>query len=218
MSVKYVLLGLLLERPGYPYQLADRMQKRLGPSWQLDSGQFYRAVKGLERDELIERIRNESIRSRRRHVFAITERGVEEFDRWFEQTPDAMRSSARQLLVKITFAGPGRLPQAMTKVEDYRCNCAKLLDEITAMRDALPGTEQEPPRAEDALHRLSLSTDIFQREGEIRWARHAHETLSRLSEQQAHWPSQQRGLSKDADPERRVGELASPGEVARTGS
>jgi DNA-binding PadR family transcriptional regulator len=217
MSVKYVLLGLLLDRPGYPYQLADRMQHRLGPGWQLDSGQLYQAVKGLERDELIERIRNESIRHRERHVFAITKRGVEEFDRWFEQTPDAMRSSGRELRVKITFAGPDRLPQAMTKVEDYRCNCAKLLDEITAMRDALPGPEQEPLRADHVLLSLNLSADIFQLEGEIRWARHAYETLSRLSEQQAHWPSQ-RGLSKDADPERRVGELASPGEVARTGS
>jgi DNA-binding PadR family transcriptional regulator len=178
-----VLLGLLLERPGYPYQLADRMQKRLGPRWQVDSGQLYRAVKGLERDGLIERIRNESSRRRERHIFAITKRGVEEFDLWFEQTPDAVRSSARQLLVKITFAGPGRLPQAMTKVENYRCNCAKLLDEITAMRDALPGTEQEPPRAEDTLHRLSLSADVFALEADLRWAQDAQQLLTRLAEQ-----------------------------------
>jgi DNA-binding PadR family transcriptional regulator len=182
-SPRHVLLGLLLDRPGYPYQLADRMQKRLGPSWRVDSGQFYRAVKGLERDGLIERIRSESIRSRRRHIFAITERGVEEFDHWFEETPDAVSSSARQLLVKITFAGPGRLPQAMTKVEDYRCNCAKLLDEITAMRDALPGTEQEPPRDEDALHRLSLSADVFALEAELRWVQDAQQLLTRFAEQ-----------------------------------
>ena len=35
MSSKHALLGLLLDRPAYPYQLADRMQQRLGPSWKV---------------------------------------------------------------------------------------------------------------------------------------------------------------------------------------
>jgi DNA-binding PadR family transcriptional regulator len=199
MSARHVLLGLLLDRPAYPYQMADRLEQRLGPSWQVDSGQLYKTVKGLERGGLIERVDDAAENPRtdnraERHVFSITQRGIEEFERWFEETRDPVRLPRRPLLAKITFAGPDRLARAMSKVEDYERECAERLSATTGMRDALPSTEDELLRADHLLLRLNLSSDIYALEGELRWAKEAGELLTWLSEEdRAVWPNKSGG-------------------------
>jgi DNA-binding PadR family transcriptional regulator len=188
MSARHALLGLLLDRPGYPYQLADRLQRRLGPAWEVNSGQLYQTVKALERDGLIERVRGAAGDHEDRHVFAITDEGVQEFERWFDKAPDTVRLPRRPLLVKITFAGPRRLQDALTKVDTYERECARRLAETARLREELPADEPLL-RADHLLLRLNLSTDIFQLEGELRWARQAREMLTWLADSEALWPS-----------------------------
>lgn len=190
MSAKHALLGLLLDRPAYPYQMADRMQQRLGPAWQVNSGSLYNTVKAMEEDGLIERIESVSTARGDRHVYSITDGGTREFERWFEQTPDTVRLPRRPLLLKITFAGADRLTQAIGKLDDYERECAERLSVIAGMRESLPATEEPLVRADHLLLRLNLSSDIFALEGELRWAQHARELLTWLSEQEgAVWPS-----------------------------
>ncbi len=198
MSAKHALLGLLLDRPAYPYQLADRLAQRLGPAWNVNSGQLYQTVKALEKDGLIERIDSVSADHSERHVFEITEEGVLEFERFFDQSPDAVRLARRPLLVKLTFAGPQQLQQALAKIDTYEQECAKRLAEIAHMRDELPG-DGPLVRADHLLLRLNLSADIFQLEGELRWATHARELLSWLADNEALWP----GKRSDGGAQRR---------------
>jgi len=195
MSARHVLLGLLLDRPAYPYQLADRLEQRLGSSWQVDSGQLYKTVKLLERGGLIERVDDAAENPRadnraERHVFQITQRGIEEFERWFDQTRDPVRLPRRPLLAKIAFAGPDRLARTITKLDGYEHDCAERLCETIGMRDALPNTEDELLRADHLLLRLNLSTDIYSLEVELRWAKEARTLLTWLSEQdRTLWPN-----------------------------
>lgn len=188
MSAKHALLGLLLDRPAYPYQLADQMQQRLGPAWKVNSGQLYQTIKTLEKDGLIERVRDLAEEHEERHVFQVTQRGVTEFERFFDQSPEAVRLCRRPLLVKITFAGPRKLAEAQAKVNAYEAECASRLAEMARLHDAL-STEGPLLRADHLLLRLNLSADVFQLEGELRWARHAHEMLSWLASREAVWPS-----------------------------
>jgi PadR family transcriptional regulator AphA len=210
MSVKYALLGLLLDRPAYPYQLGDQLPKRLGPAWKINSGQIHQAIKILERDGLIERTGTQPAKHHDRHIFEITNQGIHEFDRFFGQTPNPVRLTRRPLLAKITFAGPDRLPDALTMLDTYEQECAKQLTDATLLRETLLDTQpsqtnQQTPllRADQVLLRLNITADIFQLEGELRWSRHAHETLSWLCQQQAHWPSG-RGHSKDTETSKQI--------------
>lgn len=189
MSAKHALLGLLLDRPAYPYQLGDRLAQRLGPAWEVNSGQLYQLVKGLEQDGLIERVEGAESGRGNRHVFAITGEGVGEFERWFAQAADGVRLCRRPLLVKITFAGPRRLRDALAQVDAYELQCAQRLAEIARMREALPA-EGPLVRADQLLLRLNLSADVSQLEAELRWARHAREMLSWLAGGNAVWPSE----------------------------
>src|ERR1700685_1230557 len=108
MCAKHALLGLLRQRPAYPYELADRLQARLGPAWAINSGQLYQTVQRLEAEGLIERVDATFESHEDRHVFAITDLGVKEFEHWFESETAGARLPRRPLIAKITLAGPGR--------------------------------------------------------------------------------------------------------------
>ena len=41
MSVKYAVLGLLVQRRGYGYDLVQRFEEQVGPAWQLNAGAIY---------------------------------------------------------------------------------------------------------------------------------------------------------------------------------
>jgi DNA-binding PadR family transcriptional regulator len=202
MSAKHALLGLLLERSAYPYELADRLQGRLGPAWAINSGQVYQTIKRMEADGLIERAGGTGDAREDRHVFAVTDDGAEEFARWFDQTAGSPRLSRRPLLVKITLAGPERLRDALEHLAAYEHDCAARVKELSREQEKIPGHGGHQLRADHVLLRLNLSADIFQMEGELRWARHAHEMVSWLLSREAIWPStQDRGgslLSEEA--------------------
>jgi DNA-binding PadR family transcriptional regulator len=201
MSAKHALLGLLLNRPAYPYELADRLQARLGPAWGINSGQLYQTIRRMAQDELIEPVDGPEEGRADRHIFAITELGAEEFERWFEDSTHRARLTRRPLLVKITLAGPERLKDALKQIDAYEHDCAERLKELAAMREEVP-VEGLPVRADHVLLRLGLSADIFQLEGELRWARHAHEVVCWLLDREAIWPSERSGALTDAARER----------------
>ena len=55
--VKWALLGLVIERPSHAYELAQRLERRYGPTLPLsDTRHAYRAIKDLANRSLIERI------------------------------------------------------------------------------------------------------------------------------------------------------------------
>jgi DNA-binding PadR family transcriptional regulator len=204
MSARHALLGLLLNRPAYPYELADRLERRLGPAWAVNSGQLYQTMSRLEQDGLIERIEDGEGFRDDRHVFAITQDGAEEFERWFEGATGRLRLSRRPLLVKITLAGPQRLKHALAEIEAYELDCAVRLKELARTREAI-AVDQARVRADEVMLRLNLSADIFQLEGELRWATQARETVTWLFQQDVVWPSARERITtvSDAELERR---------------
>jgi DNA-binding PadR family transcriptional regulator len=188
MSARHALLGLLLHRSAYPYELADRLQARLGPAWAINSGQLYQTVHKLEQEGLIEQVDEAHEGRDGRNVFAITDSGVQEFERWFEESTDSARLSRRPLLVKITLAGPDRLEDALRQIDAYELDCARRLKELSRVREAV-AVQGRQVRADHVLLRLNLSADMFQLEGELQWARHAHEMISWLLGREAIWPT-----------------------------
>ena len=204
MSAKHALLGLLLHRSAYPYELADRLERRLGPAWAVNSGQLYQTMNRLEQDGLIERVDDEPGTRDDRHVFAITRDGVEEFERWFEGVTGRARLNRRPLLVKITLAGPERLKDALEQIDSYERDCAVQLKELAGRRETV-GADEALVRADHVLLRLNLSADNFQPGGGAQMGTQARETVTWLLEQDVVWPSNRghRGATSDQEVERR---------------
>jgi DNA-binding PadR family transcriptional regulator len=199
VSAKHALLGLLLDKPAYRYQLGDRLHERLGPAWKINSGQLYQTIDRLEGDGLIERIDRAPDVQDERHVFAITLAGAREFERWFEGAISRARLLRRPLLVKITLAGPERLRDTLEGLDAYEQECTACLKEHLRLRDAIPLGGLKV-RADHELLRLNLTADITQLEGELGWVRHARERVSWLLAQDAIWPPSNRAPGS-AEPE-----------------
>jgi DNA-binding PadR family transcriptional regulator len=200
MSAKNALLGLLLHRPAYRYQLGDRMQERFGPAWKLNSGQLYRTCKRLEEDGLIERIDSATDEQDERHIFATTAIGAEDYQRWFAKGMSQPQLLRRPLLVKITLAGPEHLKDTLIEIDAYERACKAHLKEHLHLRDAVPLGGLRV-RADHELLRLNLHATIMQLEAELSWVRHARERVSWLLSQDAIWPT----TSEPVQPMRRSG-------------
>jgi DNA-binding PadR family transcriptional regulator len=191
VSAKHALLGLLLHKPAYRYQLGDRLQKRLGPAWKINSGQLYQTIKQLATDGLIERVDGAPDDQDEKHVFAITAAGAEEFERWFEEGASGTRLLRRPLLVKITLAGPERLESALDQIDAYEQECAARLKELSREREEIPVGGLQV-RADHELLRFALSGDVSYVEGELKYSRYMHERVSWLKNQDVIWPSTRR--------------------------
>src|SRR4030081_2910204 len=100
MSAKYAVLGLVIERPGYGYQLAQRLEERFASSGFAPSG-VYSALDQLSREALGRR-RGEvgaagggeggGSRTRRaapRTIYEATEQGIDHFEAWMLEASPA---------------------------------------------------------------------------------------------------------------------------------
>ena len=198
MSAKHALLGLLLDRPGYPYELGERLQRRLGPAWRVNSGQLYQDIEWLRNKGHIERVDNRRTREGR-HVYAITSEGTQAFEEWLDEAIERPRPARRPLLAKVTLSGPARIRRTLEQIDAFERDRAELLAELVGQEASIAGQETSV-RADQVLLRLNLSADIYALQGELRWARRAREVvLSLLEHEDVIWPSGARALgTRDA--------------------
>jgi len=118
LSTKHVVLGLLLERPGYGYDLQQRMDERFS-FLQLSETAIYRLLDSLQRDGYIEESGRKVIGGTRRGsprvTYAPTDAGTTEFQQWMAQ-PCATTAVREALHAKLILSDPVDLPQLVEQV------------------------------------------------------------------------------------------------------
>lgn len=106
-SAKYAVLGLLLERPSYGYELVLRFRHAFaGAHWGLSAQALYAALDRLERGGLIEPLDGDGHSGSRRQPkrpYRVTAAGARELERFLDEPmgPDATRA---ELLVRLRCA------------------------------------------------------------------------------------------------------------------
>jgi DNA-binding PadR family transcriptional regulator len=127
MSVKHAVLGLVIERPGYGYELIQRLGERIG-SWQPSTTAVYPALHVLSRGQLI-RARTEAGAHRGVVWYEATDAGVEHFRAWMDgpTEPSPLRE---ELLVKLAFARVEDIPRLIELTREQEQAC---LDRIVAL-------------------------------------------------------------------------------------
>lgn len=96
--VNWALLGLLIQRPGYGYELVQRFERTYGDAIELSSrSQIYTALDSLARRGLIEHAQNarddQPVRQPKLHYRA-TQNGICSYERWLvEQVSEDERRS-----------------------------------------------------------------------------------------------------------------------------
>jgi DNA-binding PadR family transcriptional regulator len=127
-SLRGALLGLLLERPGHSYELANRLVARLGETWRINPNDVYRLLKQLE-DGGLASSTEEPKRGNQRGthpVYYPTELTAGALTRWMETL--LPRGPMRVgLQAKIAVAREEDAPRLLAALRQYERECLDLL-------------------------------------------------------------------------------------------
>lgn len=161
MSAKHAVLGLVIERPGYGYDLARRLEERCG-SWGWERSGVYSALDQLTRDGHVRSEKakgsNASCRSAPRAIYESTAAGVDYFREWIlrSTSPSPVR---QELDLKILFSGPELLPRLIDQTWAQEQMC---MDHLRTLTGAMPAS---PPGRAATWREMA---PILQRDAEIK--------------------------------------------------
>jgi DNA-binding PadR family transcriptional regulator len=182
LSAKYAVLGLVIERPGYGYQLAQRLEERFGASGFAPSG-VYSALDQLSRDEFVraagELGPGRARRAAPRTIYEATDEGVDHFEAWMLGSSPAppLRD---ELHMKIALCRPRNLPRLIDMVYGQELACMGRLRDLKQLCEGdVVGDRQEWSRL---MRILSRDAEIASWKARIEWLQSARELLERLLE------------------------------------
>jgi DNA-binding PadR family transcriptional regulator len=184
MSMKYAVLGLLVERRGYAYDVARRFEETVGAAFHVHYGAIYQALDALERDALIRGALREgdplSERRRRsgpRVVYETTDAGIEAYEAWI-RTPARVEPVRGELALKIALSKPEHGPALVALIDDYELACLERLKEHAV-------TVEDPESNGSPSWRFSSSSIARERatrllNAEIEWVRDLRQSVAAM--------------------------------------
>ena len=179
MSAKHAVLGLVIERPGYGYQLAQRLDERFGSSGFAPSG-VYSALDQLSRDDLVrsagEMGAGPARRAAPRTIYEATEEGVDHFEAWMLDSSPAppLRD---ELHMKIALCRPRNLPRLIDMVRGQEVVCLGRLQDLKRLTAQAPSSSRDWPAL---MRMLATEAEVAFWKSRIEWLQTARELLERL--------------------------------------
>jgi DNA-binding PadR family transcriptional regulator len=191
MSVKYAVLGLLVQRRGYGYDLVQRFEEQVGPAWQLNAGAIYVALDKLEQEGLVRPItggngdapvtRRRTTRGAPRVIYEATTQGVERFDDWMA-TGSSMSPLREELHLKLALSQPRNLPRLIALTYEQEEACLERIEQHRGSGgfDELLASAQPWPAIASVMVR---DAEIAHLQATVEWLRRIREAMRWLQEQ-----------------------------------
>jgi len=189
MSAKHAILGLMIERPGYGYELAQRLQERCG-AWGWEKSGVYSALDQLERDGHVRSLREKRLgataRGAPRVIYEATPEGRNFFRDWL-LSPTAPSPVRQELDLKILLSGSEDLPRLidLTWAQEQQC--------IDDLRELTRAIQSRPLVATSTWHEARA---VLQRDAEIKllqvrieWLQDTRKVMKQMLERsRERWP------------------------------
>jgi DNA-binding PadR family transcriptional regulator len=134
MSAGKAVLGLVIQRPGYGYQLEQRVKERFG-SAQFVASSIYKALGRLEKDSLIrvaggnEQIELADAERQRRIKYEATPEGTAYFREWLRAS-SSVPLVREELQLRIAFCEPHELPRLIEIIHGEEQVCLGMLGDF----------------------------------------------------------------------------------------
>jgi PadR family transcriptional regulator AphA len=187
MSARHALLGLLVDGPGHGYELGKRLREKLGPAWEINSGQLSKTISKLEEEGLVRAVDDMAMLGDRKRVVALTDAGAVELDRWFGRDTPGVRVSRPEFLAKVNLGGPDRCEASLGHIAAYEADCVARLEELRDGRDRV--ALWPVLMADRVLKRCAISFEMMEVEAHLHGARLTRETVAWLKDSGALWGS-----------------------------
>jgi DNA-binding PadR family transcriptional regulator len=179
--VNWALLGLVIERPSYAYELARRFERTYEGTLSLSSvSHVYTALTTLKSRELIEEIPGTRVGRQPKPRYRATAKGLADYRGWL--LGQLAEDRRRQRLFVLELAALARNPEAaLDVVADYERAC--LAEAASAPIGVLDGAAAEGTSALVARliseeHRLAVGAKLA-------WVQYARRELSTLADARA---------------------------------
>ncbi|MFI4990988.1 MAG: PadR family transcriptional regulator [Solirubrobacterales bacterium] len=183
MSIRHVVLGLIVERPSYGYQLGQRLDDRL-PDWEWRRTGVYSALDTLERRKHIRACgqlgTHQTGRAASRRMYEATPKGQDFFRDWL-LSPSRPAPVRQELDLKIKFSGPEILPTLIEQTWGQELYCMEQLKVLTSSH-VLPGQPESWPAAAALLQRNAAIKMLQTR---IEWLQEARSVMKLFEERHA---------------------------------
>jgi DNA-binding PadR family transcriptional regulator len=185
MSAKHAVLGLVIERPGYGYDLARRLRERFGSSGFAPTG-VYSALDQLSAEGLVRAAGSlaggSAERAAPRTVYEATEEGREQFDRWMlaSSTPAHVRD---ELNMKLALSRPRDLPALIELARSQEEQCLARLEALKQ-----PDVVAETPRPQgggglawsQVAALLVRDAEVRQLQARVEWLQRGQAIMAKL--------------------------------------
>ena len=180
--VNWALLGLVIERPSYAYELAHRFERTYEGALSLSSvSHVYTALATLRDRGLVQEVPGTQTQARSRRRYQATEEGLLEHGQWL--VAQVSEERRRQRLLVTQMGALARTPERASEALDaYERACLAEVAAAPRAGDDTPGTTGFVARliAEDA--RLSIAA-------KLNWVQYARVQLRAHAERSAAPPA-----------------------------
>jgi DNA-binding PadR family transcriptional regulator len=177
-TIKHVVLGLVLERPSYGYELGNRLGRRF-PHWSPTG--VYDALDRLEREELVVASDGRAAGSARgvpKTIYTGTTAGQAFLRDWLLQ-PTEFIAPRQDLDVKIDLSGPEEWPSLIVQISGQEVFCLNAVKKLADSCGHPVGSRLDWPEASAVLQR---NAEIKMLEVRIEWLQDVRKTLCALLE------------------------------------
>jgi DNA-binding PadR family transcriptional regulator len=179
MSAKNAVLGLVIERPGYGYDLARRLQERFGSSGFAPTG-VYSALDQLSSDELVRsagaRTDAGNVRAAPRTIYEATPKGVDHFEEWMLGC-SSLAPVRDELYMKIALSKPHNLARLIELARSQEEDC---LARLQALKQT--ATSRGVPRDwSEVAVLLVRDAEIKQLQARVEWLQKARVIMEKLN-------------------------------------
>jgi DNA-binding PadR family transcriptional regulator len=160
LAVKHAVLGLLVERRSYGYELVSRLEARLGPGFAVPAGTVFTSLKTLKDEGYIEVVHKASRGEQVRVYYDTTPEGVEHFESWMDE-PLSREPMRGELYLKFALTDISRVPMLREAFERLDLEC--LAEIARYARSQNLADESRDPVPYDIVSRWLLDSCVLDR-------------------------------------------------------
>jgi DNA-binding PadR family transcriptional regulator len=122
LPVKHAVLGLLMERTGYGYDVANRLSERLGPGVAVSESTVHSSIKSLRNEGSIEFVRRTFRGDQVAVWYSTTRSGAGRYHGWLDE-PLTLEPVRDELYLKFAMVDVGRLPRYRAEFKRLELEC-----------------------------------------------------------------------------------------------
>jgi len=128
-ELRVATLALIVERPGHGYELTNRLNRRLGPTWQIEPKLMYSILDDFTRANLVVAVdeANPDRPRQMRIVYHATERAAATLQRWM-RTEVEFGPVRPDVIARVASASPDDAEELLRVLDVYESELLRLLE------------------------------------------------------------------------------------------